>query len=165
MSDTVEVYLPRAKQPVLLDCQDFCDVWQTHHWNHRKDDSLFSTNGGKDIQKNIASLILRPAPPLMADHINRNKFDNRRVNLRIATKAENSRNKGKTKTACSSRFKGVCWDKDYHKWRSAITVNYVKKFIGLFDDEISAAQAYNDAALSHFGAFACLNDISERGAL
>jgi hypothetical protein len=55
------------------------------------------------------------------DHINHNPLDNRKSNLRIATKITNGQNSIKKDKACSSKFKGVNFRPDRNKWRSYIT--------------------------------------------
>jgi len=83
MSDTVEVYLPKASRPVLLDCQDFCDVWQKNRWTLQSNGGLFA-NSGEFRNHNIAFIILRPTRPLVVDHINRNHTDNSTLEIVIA---------------------------------------------------------------------------------
>lgn len=94
------------------------------------------------------------------DHINHNTTDNRKVNLRIASRSENKRNVLKQKNNTSG-YKGVCWDRSKNKWQSGITVNNKSIFIGRFDNKLEAAQAYNKAAIKYHGEFAELNDIQE----
>ena len=89
------------------------------------------------------------------DHINGNKLDNRRINLRLATHQQNSFNQ-KTKKG-SSIYRGVCWDKQYNKWRARISINYKGFLIGLFDSERHAAMAYDIAARDLYGKFSKLN--------
>lgn len=95
----------------------------------------------------------------IVDHINRNKLDNRRSNLRICTINESNRNRGiinfKHRQEIISQYKGVWWDKS--KWRTAITVNNKKIYLGRYDIERDAAIAYNTAARIFFGEHACLN--------
>lgn len=62
------------------------------------------------------------------DHINRNKLDNRRENLRSATSSENKMNTGMWKHN-TSKHKGVFWDKARRKWMAGIGYNH--KFINL----------------------------------
>ena len=89
------------------------------------------------------------------DHVNGNSLDNRRVNLREATRSQNNWNRGKQ--LGSSRFKGITWDKRDKNWKAQIQVNYKRISIGRFTDEIEAAKAYDKAAMEHFGEFARTN--------
>lgn len=92
------------------------------------------------------------------DHINGNKLDNRRKNLRICLKSENHRNRNKQRNNTSG-FKGVSRRKDLQKWAVHINVNGVKTSVGHFNDLIAAAKAYNEAAIINYGEFAKLNSI------
>lgn len=92
------------------------------------------------------------------DHINRNGLDNYRCNLRPATRLQNRMNCGLSKRN-KSGFKGVSWHKSCNKWVAKIEINDKSIYLGLFDDKIEAAKAYNAAAKKHFGEFAWLNPI------
>ena len=89
------------------------------------------------------------------DHVNRNGLDNRRSNLRPATKSQNMANA--ISRGGSSRFKGVLWDKARGKWKAQGKVNYKGICIGRFDLEEDAARAYDAWAIKAFGEFARLN--------
>ncbi len=91
----------------------------------------------------------------LADHINGNGLDNRRSNLRLCTHSQNSANHQKRKG--KSKYNGVCWCKQYQKWRARICVDYKRIHLGRYDTEIEAAAAYDVAAVKHFGEFARLN--------
>lgn len=96
------------------------------------------------------------------DHINHNKLDNRKSNLRLANQHQNSANTAvlaRKKHGASSRFKGVTWQKDRRKWAAQIKVHYHEFPLGRFDDEVEAARAYDAAAKLHFGRFACVNGV------
>lgn len=86
------------------------------------------------------------------DHINGNPLDNRRSNLRLASHAENNRNR---KPLTGRSLKGVT--KENGRWRSRIVVDGKKQNLGTFDTSEAAARAYDAAAIQHFGAFAWLN--------
>lgn len=92
---------------------------------------------------------------MVVDHINRDKSDNRRENLRVCTQAENVRNS--KRTSGLSKYKGVQLNKKYNKWTATINFLGVKKQIGTYIDEIEAAKAYDKKALELFGEFAYLN--------
>jgi len=94
------------------------------------------------------------------DHIDGDKLNNLRDNLRPATAQQQAQNTRKRK-GCSSRFKGVCFDRGC--WRADITPPGQKQFnLGFFNDEQSAAQAYDEKAKVLFGAFAKLNFPTEQ---
>jgi len=93
------------------------------------------------------------------DHINMDKLDNRKSNLRSSTRSGNEANKPK-KAGCSSQYKGVCWFKLRKKWKAEIRCNGKGNHIGLFDSETEAALAYNEKALEIHGDFARLNIIN-----
>lgn len=91
----------------------------------------------------------------IVDHINGNKLDNRRENLRLATYSENNANR-KSRNG-SSIYKGVSFDKSRNKWISSIQVNGKTQHIGRFDDEIECAKAYDKKCYEIYGEYAKLN--------
>jgi hypothetical protein len=101
--------------------------------------------------------IMAPADGLCIDHRNHIGLDNRRSNLRKATKAQNNRNRKKKIGSGVSIYKGVAWHKYRKKWYAAIYADGRKIFLGYFDDETKAAKAYDVAAIKYHGEFASLN--------
>lgn len=69
----------------------------------------------------------------VTDHINRNKLDNQRNNLRTLTFSENSLNTN-LRSINSSGYKGVCWRKDINKWQVRIMIKGNSIHLGLFKD-------------------------------
>lgn len=90
------------------------------------------------------------------DHINGNKLDNRRKNLRLCNQSQNTANASKRSTN-KSGYKGVSWNKRYSKWEAYLTKDYKHVFLGYFDDKDKAALAYNRKAKELFGEFCKLN--------
>ena len=74
------------------------------------------------------------------DHINEIKDDNRIVNLREATRAQNMQNVRLHKHNTSG-YKGVSWLSRRGKWRAYIFVNYKQQHIGLFNSADAAREA------------------------
>lgn len=90
---------------------------------------------------------LMPGDGLEVDHINRNRLDNRRSNLRVLPRGANGQNvpgyRGSTST-----FRGVSWKTKIGKWVAQISVNGKKHHIGVFESETDAANAARLARMS-----------------
>lgn len=90
------------------------------------------------------------------DHVNRDGLDNRRGNLRLASRSENMRN-SVSYSGSSSRYKGVAFHGETGKWRAQITNARYARHLGVFEVEADAARAYDAAARQLFGEFARTN--------
>ena len=103
--------------------------------------------------------------PKDLDHINRIRTDNRIENLRESNHSQNMMNANKQKTnygrECTSKYKGVSWDKKLKKWDARISLNRKIIFLGSFDSESEAAKAYNNKATKLFGVFKNINKIGD----
>lgn len=65
------------------------------------------------------------------DHVNRNKLDNRKENLRTVTSIQNLRNTG-IRITNKSGYKGIWWWKERKKWQVYININYKRIYLGMF---------------------------------
>lgn len=96
--------------------------------------------------------------PEFVDHENRDTSYNFIDNLRAASRSDNNKNRKSFKNA-SSKYLGVYFRKDLNKWGAKIQTNKVNRHLGIFENEIDAAIAYNNAALLFHGEFANPNII------
>jgi len=120
---------------------------------------IYMTKGKPKIEQMHRLILgLQPSDKRQVDHIDGDGLNNHRSNLRICTRIQNRQSSRKWKIG-ASRYKGVCWRSDRHKWLSRIRLNKKLIYLGLFDSEIGAALAYNKAASKHFGEYALLNII------
>lgn len=84
---------------------------------------------------------------LQVDHIDGNTINNHISNLRMLTGSENSRAHRDVNKNSSSKYRGVFWDKEKGKWRSAIGLSGDKFYLGSYNNERDAAIAYNNKAI------------------
>jgi hypothetical protein len=115
---------------------------------------------GKQTLQLMHAVIINTPPGMQTDHINGDRLDNRKENLRICTCSENQWNQHKVRG--ESKYKGVSYHKRHNKWYAQIRINGKRIYIGVFKDEIDAAKAYNEAATRYFGEFAKINEMEGR---
>lgn len=101
--------------------------------------------------------VMHAEKDILVDHINRNGLDDRKANLRFATYTQNAWNCERKVSTDSSKYKGLCWEKDNRRWRVRISINNKSKHLGFFDDEKEAAGVYDAAAKKYRGEYAFLN--------
>jgi hypothetical protein len=103
--------------------------------------------------------IMQAPKGILVDHRNGDSLDNRRENLRLATRCQNMQNakKRKNKAATSSQFTGVYFDKCRSLWAYILRANGKVVATGRFPTEIEAARARDAAAIKYHGEFARLN--------
>ena len=90
------------------------------------------------------------------DHLAAKQADDRAKGTQRRTPGEGSLRqcqvKGCTKRGKTSQFRGVSWSKPKHRWQACIRVARRQFFLGRYQDEREAAQAYDRAALRHYPA-------------
>jgi len=96
------------------------------------------------------------------DHINHNKLDNRKCNLREATNQQNIMN-SRIKSTNKSGFKGVSRDNKRNKWSATIGFNYKTIHLGRFNNKEDAIKARQEAELLYFGEFSPLHSVDNSG--
>lgn len=97
----------------------------------------------------------------ICDHVNKNKLDNRRSNLRLANHSLNAANVDKPITN-KSGYKGVSYWKNTNRWKARIKYQQKHIYIGIFDTKEQAAIAYNKKAIELFGEYAHINVIDSQ---
>ena len=145
---TIPVFF-KSKQVAVtfVDDKDY-DLLSRYHWTLQSHGYVRTYIEGKAVY--MHRMIVGGEKEI--DHINRNKRDNRRLNLRFCTRSQNNANKRK-----ESGFVGIRWEQDRRKWLARIGYNGRTINLGRYEDEREAALAYDKAAKEYFGDFAQLN--------
>lgn len=114
--------------------------WKKHPQGYA---SRTSWKDGKWVTVLMHRLVNNTPDNLETDHINRDKLDNRKSNLRAVDHSVNERNKGISRRNTSG-YKGVCWDKNRNKWMAKTKHNGKFINIGRYTDIKDAVAAYED---------------------
>ncbi len=133
--------------------------WQLSRFGYVKRSPNVRINGIR-ATRYIAmhSLVIERIGKLDIDHKNRNKLDNRRSNLRLATRGQNRANSALIQSA--SGYRGVIPTRNKnteYQWQAQIQFDKHKFYLGKFTSRELAAKAYNTAAIKYHGEFATLN--------
>jgi hypothetical protein len=152
-ADTVRRICMNRGHSVLVDAADY-EWLSRYNWTAHTSGYAARREKGRLIL--MHRVIMNPPQGMVVDHIDGNRQNNCRSNLRVCTRRENTCNRAK-RIGCASRFKGVFYNKDCGKWYVQAEFNGEHLRGGYFHDEAEAARAYDRLAVECFGEFAYLN--------
>jgi hypothetical protein len=151
-------YITLTKGKVaIVDDEDFDQLmqWKWHFTGHYVGRNSKVDEGHKRVI--LMHRQIMGEPDCWVDHRNRNRLDNRKINLRLATPSQSNMNKVAHK---DNQFglKGVCRNynrrgSDKKPYRARISVNGKEKHLGTFETKEEAAKAYELAAPRFHGEF------------
>lgn len=107
--------------------------------------------GSKIIYLHRVLAGLSPGDGLEVDHVDLDRLNNRRSNLRVTRHAENAQNQ-RSRPGTSSPHRGVSWSRQMGRWRAFGKVGGRWKHLGYYDDPEAAAAAareWRQANMTH----------------
>lgn len=137
----------------LVDDEDYEEL-SKYSWHLNSQGYAERLTSRKEIKRKALSMHRQifNFPKSLIDHRNGNKLDNRRRNLRMCSKSENTINTGIRKDNTSG-IKGVYFCKKTNKWVAEIIKNKKKYWIGRFENKLEAAKKYKELAIKLHGEF------------
>ena len=140
------IYAGRA----LIDIEDVEEV-KKYHWYLNRKGYVATSDLGK-YPKELHRHIMGYPKDMIVDHINRDRLDNRKCNLRICTAKENSYNKSlSSNNKTGSKGVSPCL------YKASISKDGITYNLGKFYTKEQAAIAYDRKAIELFGEYACTN--------
>ena len=147
---------------IIVD-DDVYDELNKHKWNMDRTGyarRLIRLPDGSRKAIFMHRVINKTPDGLFTDHINHNKLDNRKENLRTVTQEQSKYNKmGYIRKIHDIPYKGVIFYPPTKRWCAYIQKDRKRKNIGYFHTIEEAAIAYNFWAKHLFGEYACLNQV------
>lgn len=132
MAGIAKIHLDNTGNDVIVDIDDIERLNSLGKWH--ENDSGYAVRrvviGGKKQTLRLHRLVINCPEGMIVDHLNGNRLDCRKKNLRICTQKENANNLHHTR--------GYCFDKSRGKW----VVHYKRKFCGRYETEDEAKRAY-----------------------
>jgi len=149
--------IENSKEIILIDNQDFEEL-SKHKWRLNRGGYPETRSKGK--LKRVHNFLIKSDAINVCDHIDGNKLNNIRGNLRIITRTQNNANRQPNKNN-KQGTKGVYFNKQNKKnpFEAYICSDNKKIHIGYFATIKEAAEAYNKEAIKKWGEFALLNNI------
>lgn len=132
-----------AQEIFKIDIDDYEKI-KAYCWGKDNAGYISARINGKLVR--LHRLVMNPDKKLVVDHINRDKSDNRKSNLRICTQHQNSMN---------TKAKGYFFNKNTNKWQARIALNGKTISLGSYNTEAEAINARRNGERIYFREFAC----------
>lgn len=120
---------------VVIDSEDthILQQWTSMYMQQKNGYAVvYRPDGSNKGERKYLHALICPCPTgKVVDHIDRDKHNNRKENLRVVTQAENCTNRGLNKNN-KSGVKGVSWFARDNLWEAGVKVNYKRVYIGRY---------------------------------
>lgn len=132
---------------IINRCDERQAFWLWHRTYFGYARRIGPRDGGEGARIWLHREILQPPDGMQVDHIDGNRLNNRRSNLRLATVAQNAQNQQPRGGA--SQFRGVTYCTQTGRWKARVRLDGVEHWLGRFIDEDEAATAARDFRRAH----------------
>jgi len=139
-------YFDNSYKKFYFDLEDY-DKIKNYHWYYSKDGYCYSTGRKYKMHR----IILNAKKGEIVDHIDHNKIDNRKSNIRICTQSQNMHN-----ARNGNKYKGTYKTK-YGKYEAHIRIGGKRIRLGIFDTIDEAHSAYCEATTQYYGDYVCFD--------
>jgi hypothetical protein len=159
-------YTYNTNKAFYFDIEDY-DFIKKLSWRENNDGFIIANINNSEVS--LHRLVMKVTDPNdIVDHIQHNRYDNRKSMLRVTTGRNNCRNELLAKNNKSGKT-GVCWEENSQKWHAYIWVDKCVH-LGRFDKIEDAIDARIEAENKYFGEYSYENsmkigDINERNSI
>ena len=141
----------------FFDAEDYNEVAKFYWLRHKSGYFYSHDDSGKQIA--LHRLVMKALPNERIDHINHQKENACKANLRRVTQSENGFNAGRSKNNTSGRT-GVNFNKNRNKWIARLMKDGISYFLGSFDSFEEAVAARKAAEDKYFGQYSYENSMA-----
>ena len=160
MTDQPEpMHVKTSKGETFAVDPEFSSLFERHIWHISPQgyvERTTTTKGRKRVHFKLHRIVAGALLGQQVDHINGDKLDNRKENLRICTRMGNSAN-SKLRSDNKTGYKGVHKHRRGDTFQATIMHQQKPIYISRFQTALEAAMAYDNAAIALFGEFAKTN--------
>lgn len=147
-----KIPLSKGKEALVSD-KDYKKLTAMGKWCFATVGYAVKNLGNKKLGYMHHQVIGKPPNGYVVDHIDMNKLNNQRSNLRFLSHSDSLRNKRRQCRGDQTiPYKGVSRTLNKKRFKAVITVSYRRlKHIGVYDTAIEAARAYDKEVVRLYG--------------
>lgn len=144
-------YTNRGNDIFYFDLDDY-DLIKEYTWYLNGRGYVCAHQYGTGKEMRMHRFLTKAPQDKQVDHINHNKTDNRRSNLRLVTSSQNNMNRRKQSNSTSG-VTGISYYKRYDSWEAKIQINGKQIYLGRYKDKEDAIKARKEAEIKYFGEY------------